>query len=802
MLVVTDYFSKWVEIFGVADQTAVTCARVILNEVVARFGCPLSIHSDQGRNYESHIFTELCRMLEVRKTRTSPGNPRCNGQTERFNRTLMRMVKAFLKDEQRDWDLHLGCLAAAYRASPHEATGMTPNLLMLGREVRLPAEIIFGSGTTLADTPVASYGEYVTQLRSRMQHAHQVARKHLDVSAKRQKQNYDVRSKDINFQAGDLVWYQSEIGQLNITPKLRKPFMGPCVVLERVNDINYRIQLDKKGGSKLVNVCKLKKYVTNGETLASWVNTAAGRARGRIKVRRTLDMRSLLSFRSMAPYPAVERRGLAMECLRCEHPRYRGDKAQLEVHVITSHLSLSEVPFYCGECQRRYMTSRRLDNHVNEKHPGATGEIRGGTQIPFLLSSNDFVALDAEASERHYNRHGKKEVTATATSQSTPRDEDLEELLQRDPDVLRRMTQLAASKKRQKEELETPPGKRKQSTKRSPERPSSSAARDTSPAGPSPSSAARDTSPAGPSRVTDAPKSKGVIRRKKKSKEVKPVTPAREPSPELVVHAPQYSMASLFGVDSDPEPASSSVADLLHEKPLEPAISPLSESGDEILRGRRRSRWSSEANESTEPGTRASSQDSSVAPPTATPAPESVVSELRSLSSAAAKAVDMMVPRFTAQMTAMTGLLDEMRRTQQSMALFLAQQAKTFAELSGCNARQQAVEQHHQQRERAAEGLAGDRPDYRPPQTQESTDRADRYPAPAREDADRQHDYQPRAREDTRADSQQRQECHRQRTAEDIDTDRLEIADGRQPRQGPANRYQRNRWNDRKGQRR
>ena len=88
ILVVTDYFTKWVEVFAVPDQTAVTCAEKILNEVVARFGTPLSLHSDQGRNYESVLFAELCVLLEIRKTRTSPGNPRCNGLTERFNRTL------------------------------------------------------------------------------------------------------------------------------------------------------------------------------------------------------------------------------------------------------------------------------------------------------------------------------------------------------------------------------------------------------------------------------------------------------------------------------------------------------------------------------------------------------------------------------------------------------------------------------------------------------------------------------------------------------------------------------------------
>ncbi len=176
ILVVTDHFTKWVEVFPIESQTADICARVILNEVVARLGTPLNILSDQGRNFESQIFKELCRMLEVRKLRTSPKNPKGNGVVERFNKTLVRMVKAYLCGEQDEWDLNLGCLASAYRSSQHEATGMTPNQLMLGRETRLPVELAFGS-VTQDQQQVSSYGQYVENLRDHVQRAHSVATK-------------------------------------------------------------------------------------------------------------------------------------------------------------------------------------------------------------------------------------------------------------------------------------------------------------------------------------------------------------------------------------------------------------------------------------------------------------------------------------------------------------------------------------------------------------------------------------------------------------------------------------------------
>ena len=190
----TDHFSKHVEIIPVPDMTAEVCASRLqysFNEYIARLGCPLSIHSDQGRThsdqgrtYESKIFKELCRMLEIRKTRTSVRNPKGNGQSERFNRTHF-----YLCDEQDECDLHLGCLAGNYRATPHEATKMTPNLL--GREVRLPAELLFGSTCSNQGEEITSYGEYVDILRSRMQH--EVARKYLASSAKGSKNLYDVK---------------------------------------------------------------------------------------------------------------------------------------------------------------------------------------------------------------------------------------------------------------------------------------------------------------------------------------------------------------------------------------------------------------------------------------------------------------------------------------------------------------------------------------------------------------------------------------------------------------------------------
>ena len=181
------------------------------------------------------------------------------------------MIKAYLTGEQTDWDLHLGCLAAAYRATPHETTGLTPNLLMLGREVRLPAEIIYGSNT-VSGAEITSYGEYVDQLRARMQKAHDVARNHLEAGAIRHKQIYDGKTVLNTYIPGDLVWILSQITQLKVTPKLRRPYEGPYLVIYKLSDLDYVIQFNEKGKYRVLNHNLLKPY--EGNVKLGWAPTA------------------------------------------------------------------------------------------------------------------------------------------------------------------------------------------------------------------------------------------------------------------------------------------------------------------------------------------------------------------------------------------------------------------------------------------------------------------------------------------------------------------------------------------------
>ena len=82
ILLIGDHFSKWYEAIPLPDQTASSTATALLENWICRFGCPHSIHSDQGRNFESKLFKSLNQALQVDKTEQQPSGP---SQTRLWN---------------------------------------------------------------------------------------------------------------------------------------------------------------------------------------------------------------------------------------------------------------------------------------------------------------------------------------------------------------------------------------------------------------------------------------------------------------------------------------------------------------------------------------------------------------------------------------------------------------------------------------------------------------------------------------------------------------------------------------------
>lgn len=232
--VMIDYFSKWPEAVPIKDKSANSVAKAIYNGWYCRHGIPYEIHTDQGPEFTNELLKRLNVRMGVESRFTTPYNPQSNGEVERFNRTLVDSISAYVSQCPGTWDRYLAGALFAYRSSPHPATGETPFMLMHGREARLPLDVIQSSATELLE----DLNEYKTKLTIDLQKAHMIVRQRLEEAARNMKRQRDSRIRDPQtFLPGDkvLVYHPQpnrDPKELAHSQKFKGKWKGPYEVIE------------------------------------------------------------------------------------------------------------------------------------------------------------------------------------------------------------------------------------------------------------------------------------------------------------------------------------------------------------------------------------------------------------------------------------------------------------------------------------------------------------------------------------------------------------------------------------------
>ncbi|XP_067667689.1 uncharacterized protein [Haliotis asinina] len=187
--VVGDYYTKWVEAYALPNQEAKTVARALVEQFICRFGVPQEIHTDQGRNFESELFSEICRIFDIHKTRTTPFNPKSDGMVERFNKTVVDILAKYLDPlcQQKDWDQKLPFALMAYRSAAQESTKQTPNKMMFGRELSMPVDVMIQNPSV----DKVQVEDYPMRVKEYLSDVWDKARIILKDAGHRQKKNYD-----------------------------------------------------------------------------------------------------------------------------------------------------------------------------------------------------------------------------------------------------------------------------------------------------------------------------------------------------------------------------------------------------------------------------------------------------------------------------------------------------------------------------------------------------------------------------------------------------------------------------------
>ncbi|XP_051973262.1 uncharacterized protein K02A2.6-like [Xyrauchen texanus] len=233
ILTVIDYYTSYPEAVVIDDITSKTVTKEMM-KIFARFGYPLEVVTDNGKQFVGNVFEAFLRTSGVKHIKASPYYPKSNGKIERFHRYLKKAFKAS-KSGGRNWSEDLSKILLAYRSTPHRASGETPAYLMFGRDVRtkLPSIITDKTETKDIESHHKRYNEKMKQ--------------YADMTR---------RAKEHNFKLGDIVYVASmEDGKL--ASKYRDTHF---VLLKNTSDNSFEM-VNVEDGSRIVRNVKHIRHV-------------------------------------------------------------------------------------------------------------------------------------------------------------------------------------------------------------------------------------------------------------------------------------------------------------------------------------------------------------------------------------------------------------------------------------------------------------------------------------------------------------------------------------------------------------
>ncbi|KAG5868291.1 hypothetical protein JTB14_023318 [Gonioctena quinquepunctata] len=223
LLTFQDYFTKYPEVIPLPDQKADTIARAFVEQIIVRHGTPKKLLTDQGANFTSTLFKEVCKLLNIKKIQTSSYAPTSNGQIERMHRVLKDMLSQYICDNQRDWDSWIPFVVMAYRGTIHSSTGFSPYFLLHGRDQVLPIDDFIKPQRIRYD-----YDEnYASELMARLNRVFIEVYKNTEKAKEKRNKRFNRKTEEKVFALGELVYLKDMATRLGTSKKLVRTWIGP-----------------------------------------------------------------------------------------------------------------------------------------------------------------------------------------------------------------------------------------------------------------------------------------------------------------------------------------------------------------------------------------------------------------------------------------------------------------------------------------------------------------------------------------------------------------------------------------------
>lgn len=259
ILVISDYFSKYVLTFPVRSASAKLLCRLVEDHIFLVYGVPQFLICDNGVQMRSKEFQKLCDNYRTKLSYTALYYPRAD-PCERVNKTVKTMISMYVKDNQRKWDDHLPAITCAIRTAKSETTGYSPYYVNFGREyVQTGDQYEY----QLPNNDDINLDSMIQKRQLGFQKLYENVKQKLCVAQERNRKVYNLRRRPVHYQTGDKVWRKNKVHSdaVNfVNAKLCPKFVGPFVIKRKVGSWTYELADESDNLKGIWHVQDLKPF--------------------------------------------------------------------------------------------------------------------------------------------------------------------------------------------------------------------------------------------------------------------------------------------------------------------------------------------------------------------------------------------------------------------------------------------------------------------------------------------------------------------------------------------------------------
>ena len=263
ILVCIDHFTNWVEAAALKTLTAKQVIEKFFNLIISRHGCPRKILTDQGTQFTSRVFQNLCKHYNIEKVESTAYHQQCNGKVEKFGKFLADTISTTLKVDQSNWDKLIDSALLTYRVSLNRTLNDNPFFLIYGRDPVLPQDLFLpiASKNSRAVNAEDIY-EYKLKQLTVLKSAYAKLNEIKERDRFNYKEYYDKTHKPVEFQEGQFIMLFTPHKQTGLSTKFLSTWDGPFKVISKLSHVNYRIESLCETKTMVVHVQTMKTYRT------------------------------------------------------------------------------------------------------------------------------------------------------------------------------------------------------------------------------------------------------------------------------------------------------------------------------------------------------------------------------------------------------------------------------------------------------------------------------------------------------------------------------------------------------------